>query len=293
MGTFDHLNAGLSAVADLGELARALREYPHFFGPRIIGAEVTQAIQYFRSHRHLTDPLDRAPDNSARLVAYKPAWVRVYVRGSAHGSVQMTGKVKVERRGPGYLGLWQDAGELAPAAPGVVTAEVAPDYADERSTLSSTLNFVLPSDMVRGLMRLTVTVWVAGQTADSPIDSEVINIDATLLQTLSVRGLMVAYNGPNAAATMTLNIPAPTVADLQATAAWTHTTNPVQSEGVFSSAGTVTLTTPLTGAATTPGGCRRAGSPSTRCSPPPRRTTATAAMSSTTACCRTVCRWAR
>ena len=101
MGTFDHLNAGLSAVADLGELARALREYPHFFGPRIIGAEVTQAIQYFRSHRHLTDPLDRAPDNSARLVAYKPAWVRVYVRGSAHGSVPMTGKVKVERRGPG------------------------------------------------------------------------------------------------------------------------------------------------------------------------------------------------
>jgi hypothetical protein len=255
MGTFDHLNAGLSAVADLGELARALREYPHFFGPRIIGAEVTQAIQYFRSHRHLTDPLDRAPDNSARLVAYKPAWVRVYVRGSAHGSVQMTGKVKVERRGPGYLGLWQDGGELAPAAPGVVTAEVAPDYADERGTLSSTLNFVLPSDMVRGLMRLTITVWAAGQTADSPIDSDVLNIDATLLQTLSVRGLMVAYNGPNAAGTMTLNIPAPTVADLQATAAWTHTTNPVQSEGVFSSAGTVTLTTPLTGAATTPGGC--------------------------------------
>jgi hypothetical protein len=50
------------------------------FGIFIDGVEVTQAIQYGRTKDHLTDPADRGPDNSIRLVADKPAYVRVYVR---------------------------------------------------------------------------------------------------------------------------------------------------------------------------------------------------------------------
>ena len=50
--------------------------------PRVAvhGVEVTQAIQYQRAAEHLTDSADRGADNTVRLVAYKPAWVRVYVR---------------------------------------------------------------------------------------------------------------------------------------------------------------------------------------------------------------------
>ena len=37
----------------------------------IHGVEVTQSIQYYRANEHLTDPADRGPDNSLRLVAEK------------------------------------------------------------------------------------------------------------------------------------------------------------------------------------------------------------------------------
>lgn len=43
----------------------------------IAGIEITQATQHYRSDEHLTDPADQGPDNSVRLVANKPAWVRV------------------------------------------------------------------------------------------------------------------------------------------------------------------------------------------------------------------------
>jgi hypothetical protein len=79
-----------------------------------------------------------------------------------------------------------------------------------------------------------------------------------MLQTLSLRGIFIAYNGPDPTTTPpTPNVvlAAPTVANLQATAAWTLTTNPVESQGVFSSGGTMNWFAPLTGVATTSGGC--------------------------------------
>ena len=56
--------------------------FDHVRIPRLYiqGIEVTQAIQYYRSAQHLTDPADRAPDNAVTFIAGKPAWVRVYVR---------------------------------------------------------------------------------------------------------------------------------------------------------------------------------------------------------------------
>jgi hypothetical protein len=58
-----------STVGDLGS----------FLSPWVAGIEATQAIQYYKSAEHLTDPGDRAPDNSATLAAYKPLMVRAYV----------------------------------------------------------------------------------------------------------------------------------------------------------------------------------------------------------------------
>ena len=65
----------------------------------VSGIEVTQGIQYYRADRHLTNADDRGPDNSGRLAAQKPAWVRVYVRSGLLGADQdLTGDLVVERR---------------------------------------------------------------------------------------------------------------------------------------------------------------------------------------------------
>jgi hypothetical protein len=53
----------------------------------IRGLEVTQAIQYYRSDQHLTDPSEQSPDNSVGLIANKPAWVRVYIESDSGQSV--------------------------------------------------------------------------------------------------------------------------------------------------------------------------------------------------------------
>lgn len=47
---------------------------------RVIGIEVTQAIQYHRTNEHLTDAVHGSADNSVELIEFKDAWGRVYVR---------------------------------------------------------------------------------------------------------------------------------------------------------------------------------------------------------------------
>ena len=59
------------------------------------GVEISQTIQYFHSRLHLTDPAQQGADNSVRLVANKPALVRVYLRaglrsfGAAKATVEL------------------------------------------------------------------------------------------------------------------------------------------------------------------------------------------------------------
>ena len=66
------------------ELLTTLHRFPQDFDitwllrMRVVGIEVTQAIQYYQAASHLTDAADRAPDNSVTLIAGKPAWVRVH-----------------------------------------------------------------------------------------------------------------------------------------------------------------------------------------------------------------------
>ena len=47
-----------------------------------LGVEVTQSIQHFGAAHHLTDPAHQGSNNSVRLVAGKPSWVRVYARAA-------------------------------------------------------------------------------------------------------------------------------------------------------------------------------------------------------------------
>lgn len=249
----------ISSVLDkaaLSDLTALKLQEKFLIGPHILGIEVTQGIQYFRASRHLTDPADRGPDNSLQLVAYKTAWVRVYVRAGWGGPVNLSGNLHIRAmRNKRWLPVWVDVGTLTPQTPGTVTAQTLPAYAGERGNITATLNFIVPADDMAGAMSFTANIWRSNDASSTIVDSETVQVDVSLLQTLRVRGLMVAYNGPNAAGNGTLNIAAPTVGELQTTAAWSHTVFPVQADGVFSSAGTVNLTVPLTGSPPSPGGC--------------------------------------
>src|SRR4051812_317019 len=126
------------------ELIRDRFDVNLFTGPRVDGIEVTQAIQYYKSSEHLTDPKDRGVDNAAGLVAKKPAYVRVYVRPGLFAALtHVTGELRIERR-LDSLGLsWQTLTTLTPLWPGQITATNAIDYVTERSTLGATLNFII------------------------------------------------------------------------------------------------------------------------------------------------------
>jgi hypothetical protein len=219
----------------------------------IQGIEVTQAVQYYRSNRHLTDTADQRPDNSVTLVQGKPAWVRVYVRsGFFSGDISgVTGTLEVRQR---VFGFFYPPGQILPAQPpGTVTARRNPDYATERGTLNYTLNFIIPADQMCGNLRLIARI----QSPAGDTDDHIIHIDATLRQTLRLRGIMIGYNGPTSTApgAPNLTLAAPTVADLQTTAAWTLLTFPVRSAANFSSGGTITWTVPLTDAPSCSGCC--------------------------------------
>ncbi len=226
--------------------------------PYIQGVEVTQAIQHYRSASHLTNPAQQGADNSLRLVANKAAWVRVYVRPGlfAPAPVTLSATLDVHRRQHGFL--WVPVATISPMAPGSVTAPTATTYDAERSSVANTINFIIPESDFRGYLRLTVNLTPVG--GGDAIDTEVVDVDACLRQTLRVRGILVSYNGastsnPGPPAPTNITLAAPTLANLQTTAALAQRMMPVQSTGSFASAGTVVCDRPLDDPRSGPGGC--------------------------------------
>jgi hypothetical protein len=253
---------GIGALLDLAGEARGLKDRLDVnlkYGPFVAGIEVTQSIQYWQASQHLTDWKDRGPDNSVHLCANKPAYARVYLGTNFIRTVEnLTGELIVERRTGPLLLDWVPVAKLTPQPPGSAAADPSSTYVTQRSTLGASLNFILTSSMMSGFLRLTARVWKTGDATKSIVDTHQETVDVTMLQTLSLRGIFIAYNGPDPTTTPpTANVvlAAPTVANLQATAAWTLLTNPVESVGVFSSGGTMNWFAPLVGVATTSGGC--------------------------------------
>jgi hypothetical protein len=226
---------------------------------RIDGVEVTQSIQSYHAADHLTDANDRSPDNSVQLVANKAAWVRVYVRSGLVSSVAgVTGTLQVERRRLGFV--FDPPETFNPQPPGNVTTQDL-DYATERGSVANTLNFIIPAESFAGTMRLTVRLT---DSSGSEYDTSTLMISAALVQTLRVRAIRVSYQGPSTAATpmpgqpapVDIQLAAPTLADLQATAALALRVMPVEAEGDFATAGTVlNWTVPLDDPRTSPGSC--------------------------------------
>ena len=207
-------------------------------------------IQYYHAKDHLTDPTDRGEDNSIRLIANKPAWVRVYVRSRLTTTISgVTGTLEVQQRrlASVYESVYTPSAEL----PGIVTAEINPNYADERGNLGSSLNFIIPSDDMMGHMRLRVKI-----SAGSLSDELDIYLDVTLRQTLHLAGIMISYYGPldNTPNSPNVTIPAPTMTDLQQTAALTLRLMPVQSNATYRIAGNIKWNKPLSGPLVGPGG---------------------------------------
>ena len=223
---------------------------------RVNGIEVTQSIQYYRAAEHLTDSADRGPDNAVQLVAYKAAWVRVYVRSGLLSSVaNVTGSLDLARRN--HALNYDAVATYAAQGAATVTAEQTVDYATERNNINRTLNFLIPAQECHGTLRLTARLQgIEGS------DSSVI-INTSLVQTLRVRAILVAYNGPSSANTPApgqpaitqLTLPAPTLADLQTNASMAFAAMPVQATGSFASCGTLNWATPLDDVRSGPGGC--------------------------------------
>ena len=219
----------------------AIRDQIRISGLHIDGVEVTQSIQYRNANQHLTDAADRGPDNSVRLVADKPARVRVYVRNLPNAVPGVVGTIMAQTR---QFGFWNDVGPLMQLSPRSVTAEPSPGYAAERGSVSDTLNFVLPASLMRGVVRLKVLV----KAPDTNQQAEwVEDVDASLLQTLTLRGIPIEYIGPDAAGNP-IQLPAPVQADFVKTAATTLRMYPVSQTPRVSLAGLMTWRDPLLGA---------------------------------------------
>lgn len=222
----------------------------------ISGVEVTQSIQYYRAAAHLTDPNDRGADNSLRLAANKPAWVRVYVRSIIGEDVTAT--LEVRRRAFGFLFL--PVATLTPTGAATVSAGFFTSYVNERTDITKTLNFVIPASQFTGNLRLTIRLTNAA--GDRELDSERVFIGATLQQTLRLRSILVSYNGASTANVPAgsppppnLTLAAPTLGNVQTTSGRALLMMPVQSTGAFASAGTLAWNLPLDDARTGAGGC--------------------------------------
>ena len=228
-----------TAIRDF--LKSAIGDNFRISGLHVDGVEVTQSIQYREADRHLTDPADRGPDNSIRLVADKAARVRVYVRNRPEPLSGVVGTITVQRR---RYGLWQDVGPLEQLSPRSVTAEPSPGYAAERSSMWNTLNFVIPASLMRGVLRLRVQV----KSPDaSQHDEWVEDVDASLLQTLTLRGIPITYIGPDDAGNP-ITLAPPVAADFVRTAATTLRMFPVSQTPRVTLAGLMTWREPLLGA---------------------------------------------
>jgi hypothetical protein len=186
-----------------------------------------------------------------RLIANKPAWVRVYVRSRYTTSISgVTGTLEVQQR---RLAAFYETVYTPPAGlPGTVTAEINPNYADERGNLGSSLNFIISSDYMMGHMRLRVKI-----SAGSLSDGLDVYLDVTLRQTLHLAGIMISYDGPikDVRDSPIVTYPAPTIIDLQQTSAVTLNLMPVQSNATYRIAGTRTWNKPLSGLILDDGGC--------------------------------------
>jgi hypothetical protein len=222
------------------------------------GMEVTQAIQYYGANQHLTDAADRGMDNSLQLVTNKTAWVRVYLRSGQNPAFDggalhnVDGSLTVERR---VGGLWSQVAVLASQNGPFSAQESYFSYDAERGNINNSLNFVVPANLMTGLLRFRVDLSSPYKQCPGNRATDQVTVDVNLTQTLNAAFITIGYNGPNSSNTGNLNLPAPTIAQCQAETSWAMTTYPVSGAPNVRIAGTFTTNTPLNDPRSCPGCC--------------------------------------
>lgn len=210
----------------------------------IEGIEVTQSLQYYRASEHLTDPLDRGPDNSLLLVANKRAYVRVHLLPGVGAPTQyVDGELIVTR--------YRETTPITRETPVTLTpdnffgawADPNASYAQRRAFRNRSLNFVIPANRMVGHLELEARIRYSGQPG-SVLATRTIRVDATHQQRLPIRGVFINYKGPDGSG-KTTNLPAPSMVQLQTIATDALAMYPVDGTTRFSSAGTTTWTLPL------------------------------------------------
>lgn len=151
---FDDPYSGLIDVALLADLVPVTTPGPGDARGDlvIVGAEITQAIQHFRSGEHLDSP-NVFPDNSIQLIAGKPTVVRLYVDYDATSGLPPISQLS------GNLTLFNPGGstDLAP----LETIAPRRDSSIDRGSRSHTLNFLIPDSRSLGEVNLFATVFDA------------------------------------------------------------------------------------------------------------------------------------
>src|SRR5205085_3242602 len=183
------------------------------------GIELTQAVQHYRSGQHLNDSADFGPDNSLPIIAGKAAWARVYVRSDRDPACDnghwsgVTGTLLIEQLvGPTVVA----STILNPVPAGAaVVAQASPVYKDQRGSISRTLNFQIPAQLITGSVRFTAKIAAPPGTYASPALPATISVDALLNRRLRIAFIPVGYNGPaEVGAATTITRAAPTLANL-------------------------------------------------------------------------------
>lgn len=202
----------------------------------IDGMEITQAIQHYKSHKHLRDGSDYGADNSIPLIAGKTTYVRTYVRRLSGRATPVVGTLVVERRsaaGWTAIATIEAANRVTPAA--------QPNYLATRESAARTLNFVVPGTHMQGTLRFTASVRTQGTSA--VLAQSEATADASLQRTLRLAAVTVGYRGPSGGTVITA--PPPGADVVRTVASHAVASFPVSDAAEFRVVGTITQTEPL------------------------------------------------
>lgn len=198
-GTWDDNYRGVvdfSVVADLEDVG----DIPPRPDLMITGAELNQAVQFFRSASYL-DGANIYPDNSIRQFAHKNTGVRIYVDYDASAGLPpitaLTGELTVQTPATTLT--------LTPINPGG-TITPRRDAQIDMGLADDTLNFMIPGAWCNGVASLTCQVWdTASPTERSATFQRTLRFTPVAAFDLYAVGINYTASDPD--------IPAPTQAD--------------------------------------------------------------------------------
>jgi hypothetical protein len=218
-GEWDDPYSGVVDFAVFAELAPVSPPVPG--GSRgdliIVDAEITQAIQHFRSHTHL-DAANVFPDNSIRLVAGKPTVVRLYVDYDVTSGLPIIGTL---------------SGELQVSSGGTITTllpleNIVPrrDSTIQRGRRDHTLNFLIPENLCQGAVDLTARALNAFDSTQFS-SNFVRTLTFETLPAIPILAVGIEYTGDDVSDPAALA--APTMADFTALFGFTEAVYPIPS----------------------------------------------------------------